>query len=73
MAKRLHIVSVRGTSGEWVYETYVDPKHAAEQREDGIEIHAVENTVPARVVDAGLARAWCFFQDLLHFKMPGRG
>jgi len=70
MAKKLHILEVRGKSHSWIFPVYVDPQYLDDWREDGLEINVVENTVPEWVASLGLSHVWCFIQDLFHFKNP---
>jgi hypothetical protein len=70
MSKKLYSLSIRGRQHSWNFHVYVDPKYVPEWRADGIEIDEVCNTIPEWVVNAGLLRPWCFFQDLFHFKNP---
>lgn len=72
MAKKLIGLEVRGDTKSWGFHFYGDPKHIPEWRADGLEVSEIENLIPAWVVDLGLARAWCFVQDLWNFKNPFR-
>ena len=66
--KKLYSVKVKGIEKAWLFNFYVDPKYLDDWRKDGLEIDEVLNVIPAWVVDAGIARAWIFFQDLFNFK-----
>lgn len=72
MAKKLYSLTVRGREKVWLFETYVDPRYVKEWRADGVQIEEICNLIPVWVVDRGLTRIWCFFQDLFHFKNPFR-
>lgn len=70
MAKKLYSLTVRGKTHTWSFHTYIDPRYVEEWRADGIEIDEIVNTIPEWVVDIGLTRAWCFVQDVFHFRNP---
>ena len=70
MAKKLFAVTVRGKQYEWNFKFYGNPKYLQDWRDDGLEIYEIENRIPSWIVDTGLARVWCFFQDLFQFKNP---
>jgi hypothetical protein len=72
MAKEMLIVTVRGKKNSWTFPTYGDTKYLQEWREDGLEIFVLENTVPSWVAVLGMARPWCFFQDIFNFRNPFR-
>lgn len=70
MANKLLSIDVRGREKRWSFEFIGDPKHLDEWRADGLEVFEVENTIPIWIADLGLARPWCFVQDLFNFKNP---
>ena len=70
MSKKLMSVAVRGNNKEWSFNFYGDPKYLDGWRTDGLIVDEIENVIPAWVVNAGLIRPWCFFQDLFNFKNP---
>jgi len=70
MAKKLYSLDVRGKQHEWGFHIYADPKHVEDWRADGLEVYEICNVVPVWIVDMGLLRVWCFFQDIFHFKNP---
>jgi len=70
MPRKLHMVTVRGRNHEWSLPVMADPKHAADWRDDGLDVHEPRNLAPAWVADIGLLRPWCFVQDCLHFRNP---
>jgi hypothetical protein len=70
MAKKLFELHVRGERRGWGFDVLADPRHVEDWRADGLEVNEVCNTGPMWVADYGLARVWCFLQDLFHFKNP---
>lgn len=72
MRKEMMIVTIRGKAHSWSFPTYGDPRHIPEWREDGLEVFVVENTVPSWVAVLGMARPWCFVQDIFNFRNPFR-
>ena len=72
MGQKLMFVEVRGKQRSWSFSFYGDPAHIADWRADGLEVFEIENTIPVGVAGFGLTRAWCFVQDLIHFKNPFR-
>jgi len=54
---------VRGKQHRWGV-TVPTKRQADAMRDDGIEVVEVHNSMPVWVVDFGLARIWCFFQDI---------
>lgn len=73
MSAILHSVQVRGKQSTWCIDTYITETTAADWRADGLTVHKIENTIPAWVAEIGLARPWCFLQDVFHFKNPRGG
>lgn len=63
-------VDIRGQRSEWGVPTNLSEDAIEAMRADGLNIIIHENIIPAWVVDAGLTRPWCFFQDLWNFKNP---
>lgn len=37
-----------------------------------LEKERIENTIPAWVVEIGMARLWCFLQDIFNLQNPFR-
>ena len=70
MSKKLLIIAVRGNQKTWGFNFYGDPKYIQEWRDDGLEIGEVQNVIPVWIVNIGLTRMWCFFQDVFNFKNP---
>lgn len=67
----LHSVEVRGREHVWLFDAYATPENAQEWRDDGLIVNEIVNRIPKWYVDLGLpVRAWCFVQDVLHFKNP---
>ncbi len=70
--KTLLIIAVQGKEHLWQFPTYGDPKYLDEWRADGLDVHVVEYTIPAWVAVLGMARPWCFVQDIFNFRNPFR-
>jgi hypothetical protein len=70
MPKKLMTINVRGKRKRWGFQFYGDPKHLSAWRADGLQIDEVVNTIPNRIADLGLVRAWCCIQDLVNFRKP---
>ena len=70
MAKKLLMIDVRGKRKGWSFHFYGDPKYIAEWRADGLVVHEVDNVIPVWVVELGLTRPWCFFQDIINLRNP---
>ena len=70
--KTLLSIEVKGNDHAWSFSFYGDPKYLDEWREDGLEINAIVNVVPAWVVDLGLTKIWIFIQDIFNFKFLKR-
>jgi hypothetical protein len=66
-------VDVRGKQLEWSVTWNASQEQIDAMRADGIDIWMPENSIPAWVVDIGLLRPWCFFQDIWNFKNPFKG
>lgn len=64
MSKKLFSIDVRGRHKEWSFLFWGDAKHLDEWRADGLRVNEVINVVPEVVVNLGLARLWCFLQDI---------
>lgn len=65
-------VDVRGKQSEWGIPANLSREAIEAMRADGLNIIIPENIIPAWIVDLGLVRPWCFFQDLWNFKNPWR-
>ncbi len=61
---RTYIIEHHGRTRIWALIVYRTEEAAADMRADGIELHEVTNTVPFWVAELGLARLWCFAQDI---------
>ncbi len=70
--KKLYSIKVKGREKTWSFLCELDPQYLSEWREDGLEIDEIVNVVPVWVVDWGLTRVWCVFQDLFYLKNPFR-
>jgi len=69
MKTRLSI-SVKGNNHSWNFNIDADPKYLEEWRADGLEINEICNVIPEWIINLGLIRIWCFFEDLFYFKNP---
>jgi hypothetical protein len=72
MASKLMMVEVRGKEKRWLFKFYGDTAYLADWRGDGLDVEVIENSIPAWVAGLGMARAWCFVQDIFNFKNPFR-
>lgn len=71
MPNKLLSITVDGKEGrKFSFNFYGDTKYLSEWREQGLQIDEVLNIIPEWVVHAGLARPWCFMQDVFNFKNP---
>lgn len=61
--KQWMTIEVRGKTKQWSWHLKADPQYLAEWQADGVQIFALENTIPEWVVDAGLLRPWVWVQD----------
>lgn len=64
------VVDVRGKQSEWGIPADLSKDAIEAMRADGLNIIVPENIIPLWAVSAGLARPWCFLQDLWNFKNP---
>lgn len=69
MKKRMNI-DVRGKCHEWSVKCDMSQAQIDAMRDDGIELFEVVNSIPMWVVELGLVRPWCFFQDVFNFRNP---
>ena len=70
MANKMLMIEVRGKDKRWSFAFYGDPRYLAEWRADGLEVNEVANVIPAWVAGLGLARPWCFVQDVINLRNP---
>ncbi len=70
MLKKRYSLSIQGKNHHWTFDVMVDPQYINEWRADGIIIEEIHNTIPVWIVDCGLTKQWCFFQDCFNFKNP---
>ena len=68
--KKLLSVTVRGRDKEYCFTFYGDPRHLESWRADGLEVYEVCNVIPVWIKELGLAKPWCFLQDIWNFKWP---
>lgn len=66
------MVDVRGKQIEWGIPCDLSREAVEAMRADGVNIIVPENIIPAWIAHAGLARPWCFVQDIWNFKNPLR-
>ena len=60
--KRLYSVTVHGNARTWSCLVWMKPRHAADWREDGIEVDEVIAIIPEAIQHMGLTRPWCWLQ-----------
>ena len=70
--KQLMLLEVRGKNKTWDFTVEGDARYLEEWRNDGLDINPLVNVIPQWVVDIGLLRPWCFFQDLFNDVWTGR-
>lgn len=70
MSHKLLCINVQGKHSRWGFSFYGDPKHIEAWRADGLDVFEVRNTVPGWVAVLGLARPWCFVQDVFNLRNP---
>lgn len=68
--KRRTMLTVRGKSHEWCVHSDMSQGQIDAMIEDGVDLGIVYNAIPAWVAECGLARPWCFFEDLFNFRNP---
>lgn len=66
--KQQYELMIRGERREWSITVWAEPEWVEDWREDDLALYEVINTIPEWVVTMGLARVWCFFQDLFNFR-----
>lgn len=72
MIRRRCILDVRGRSHTWGIEFFANDDQIKRMRDDGLDVCTLENSMPEWVFDIGLARAWCFVEDVWNFRNPFR-
>lgn len=65
-------IHVNGKTSLWGVDWHASQEQIDAMRADGVEVFILENVIPSWVVDSGLTRTWCFFQDIWNFKNPWR-
>lgn len=65
-------IEVRGQLSRWVVDWQASQAQIDAMRADGLDVGIIENTIPEWVAVIGLARPWCFVQDVWNFKNPFR-
>ena len=68
--RRTYVYFIRGKEHEWAVNVELKPEHAAEMREDGVELGEVWYGIPGWAVYAHLSGAWMFVADIFHFRNP---
>jgi hypothetical protein len=69
MARKLLMVTVRGTQHTWAFPFYGDPADMPDWAADGLDVVEVVNVIPDWV-PPGMTRLWCALQDVFNFKNP---
>ena len=68
MSKIRHSVEVKGRGHTWSVPTYITEQTAQDWRDDGLTVHAIENTIPYWLPLWIPTRLWCAVQDFFNFK-----
>ena len=68
MKKTRHSITVRGRQSTWCFDVYATSADVATWRADGLEVDELVNTIPDWIAGMGLARPWCWLQDLWNLK-----
>ena len=66
-------IEIRGKHSTWGVDWDAPQSQIDGMREDGIDVYIIENSIPVWIVDLGLLRPWCFFQDIWNLKNPFKG
>ena len=61
---------IRGKEHEWSVAVQLTDDALDAMREDGFEIDTLVYSMPAWVMESGLATPWMFFSDIFNFKNP---
>lgn len=70
MTKKLVSIEVRGRQHEWAVTWVANEDQITAMRADGFDVLEIRFSMPAWVMEQGLAPVWCFFQDLWNFRNP---
>lgn len=68
--KKSVTLSVRGRCSEWAIDCHMSQDQINAMIADGIEVFELHNSIPMWVADLGLARPWCFAQEVFNFRNP---
>jgi len=60
------LLEVHGKNKTWDFEVNGDTKFLEEWRDDELDINPMVNIIPEWIVNIGLLKPWCFFQDIFH-------
>lgn len=63
---------IRGQRFEWAVDSLMSEDQIKEMREDGLEVHILEYSMPVWVKENGLGSLWCFFEDIFRLRNPFR-
>lgn len=69
MKKQLSM-TVKGKNHTWCFDILVDERYVQDWLDDGLNIVAIENTIPMLVNEIGLTHIWVYMQDLFNFRNP---
>ncbi len=61
-----YAIDVRGKRHEWSFMFESRKQDLKTWLEDGLRVDEVVGLIPQWVVDWGLTRIWCFFEDLFN-------
>lgn len=68
--KQQVMLTVRGKQHEWCVHCDMSKSQIDDMIADGVDLGVVYNSFPEWVAPAGLARPWCFIEDLFNFRNP---
>jgi hypothetical protein len=61
--KRPHSLIVRGAEHVWSARIYLEPDHAEQWQDDGVEVYELVCIIPAWAQRLGLSRVFCAAQQ----------
>lgn len=63
-------IHIKGNDHTWVINWNTTQEQMDDMNEDGLEVMELVYSIPMWVVNAGLGRVWCFFEDIFNFRNP---
>lgn len=70
--KKTYTIIIKGKNRTWAFDADIDPRHIPDLLEDGLRVEEIVYSGPNWVLDLGLIKVWCFFQDIYNFRNPFR-